>query len=112
MAARIGRFDPVIHHRLFADMQVLDDDLAFSVRAPAAAFIQRKFRIDQVALVIGQICAPLNAQLVSSPQVNASLSVRLFDAFFPRHHVDPDGVHRLHVGCAATIEIAAFLDQL
>lgn len=82
MPAAIAGFDPETGEGLFADLDPLRKDTppggdrlavslapAPSLRAKAASIKSRLFSASH--------CAPLNAPLVSSPQVSASLIVRL-----------------------------------
>ncbi|PAV71416.1 hypothetical protein WR25_23207 [Diploscapter pachys] len=96
-------------------MDVGDREVALAVRSPAPAFVERELRRDQLGPVLRQ---PLHAverpaRLLAAGQRQFDRALRAIAALLePDHRIDPDRVHRLHVGGAAAVEIAVFLDHL
>ena len=114
MAAGVGCLDPVVANGLFADMEVLGNDRALAIGAPAAAFIQDEFGIDQVALVLGQpagaVEGPAGFLTTGQRQLDRALGLITLGAE-PLEHIDPNRGQCLHVRSAAAIEIAVLFKQ-
>src|SRR6187397_2690886 len=76
-----------------------------SFSANCASMSSRRFSASHLA--------PLKAVLVSSPQVSQLECARKARALGleTHQHVDPDRIHRLHVGNAAAPEVALLLNE-
>ena len=119
VAARVAGFDAIILRRLFADLHAHRGQMpafaqAFAVGHAAAAFIDGKFGIDQIAPVLGQPVGAIErtAGFLAAGQRQFQCAAQLHvPGFEPRHGVDPDRGHRLVIKGATGPEIAIFLDQ-
>ena len=114
MPSRVRGLQFVVLCRLFAYLDRLHQQLAVSIGAAAASFIERELGCDQIGAVLGQ---PLRA--IECIRGFLAAGERQFDGAFglvvtlleAAEHIHPGGIHRLHIGCAAAVEIAPLFDQ-
>jgi hypothetical protein len=112
--AGVGRLDAVMLRGLLADMDAGGEQIAMPVGAPAATLVEREAGGDQLGPVLRQ---PLGA--IERRSALLATGQRQLDRAFgaiaalaeAQHRIDPDRVHRLHVGGAAAVEIAILLDH-
>ena len=114
MAARIGHFQLVVLGKFLRRLDGHHQGLAVGVQPPAAAFVQREFRIDQVALMGGKPARAIEGGggFLAAGQRHLD-GAAVLEAFLlqPHHGVHPGRDLGLHVGGAAAVEIAILLDE-
>jgi hypothetical protein len=103
-----------IHDVFFADLQIVGDVLSVDDFAPAA-FVETKFRVDQVAMILDE---PGNAVEWASPlfvggEGDDDVAVRNEALFFELDEVgEPDGGLRLVIPGTAAVKVAVFFVEL
>ena len=115
MAAGIGHFQCVVLREFLCRLHFHDQRLAGIVILAAAAFVDGELRINQVAFMRRQPACAVEggAGLLAAGQRHLD-GAGVFELLFlqPHHGVHPGSSLGFHVGGAAAIEIAAFLDEL
>ena len=114
MSPRVGRLDPVVLVNLFTRLNAEIDPLARGVEQPARAFVQREFGVDPVLVGLHEpVCAVEGCRRLFAAGEGEFDVVAGAEALLlvSDHGVREAGRHRLVVGDAASVEVAAFLDQ-
>ena len=114
MAAGVARFEAEIGEGLFTDLHRLANHFALSVAVAAAAFVEGKFGVDQVAFVRGEPFDAIERAIgfLAAGQRDLDRALGLV-ACLPEadQRIDPHRRLRFVVGGSAAIEIAIFLDH-
>jgi hypothetical protein len=113
--ARVGGHQPVVLVDLLADLDRLRDEVALAVGVAAAAFVERERRIDQFALVVGEVLRAVErgVGLLAAGQGHLDGPRRLVAFLLEADQsVGPGRRHHLVVGDAAGVVVAVLLDQL